>query len=218
VAALAAARGAGAAGAAGPGREAASGTLGVPGGGGWPFPVNSCADRGLGVSLGLDAAADGDEGASLLDAVALHAKRGPEMAAAVRAAEAGLWGELDAIVDLSTKVNSRQQTLPAGIECLRPPPGDAPPGDAGGGAGPRGASVDAEYPALRRAARLSFAALSVLGDTSRDEGRQAWLETNGLVARLSLVRRMLAQHRRVLAAMSAVRGAVGDGEGGAPGA
>ena len=53
------------------------------------------------------------------------------------------------------------------------------------------------YPAVRRVSRLSFAILAVMGETSQDEGRQAWLETNGVVARLRAAIDMLRSHRKV---------------------
>jgi len=64
-------------------------------------------------------------------------------------------------------------------------------------------------PLRGRARRLSFAVLSVMAETSQDEGRQAWLETNGLAARLDLSARLLAKHRGVLAALAAVKGVGG---------
>lgn len=63
-----------------------------------------------------------------------------------------------------------------------------------------------DYPALRRAQRLSFACAALLADLSATEGRQAWVEACSICARLRLGLAALRKHRQVLAAVVAVEG------------
>lgn len=155
--------------------------------------ANTTVDRGVASSSGKEVLAD--EERSLPPEAA-----GPQVAALQL--EARVWGELDAIRALAEEISRRPPApLLPGLLCLRPPSnlgeaeeeGQAPP------------AADARYPALRRMQRLSFALASCLVDVSSSEGRQALLEAGSTTSRLRLALAALRRHRKVLAAVAAVR-------------
>lgn len=123
-----------------------------------------------------------------------------------------MWREIDAVHALASKLRERAAPLQQGVRCLRPwtdgPGAGGAGGAAGGSASARLAALGAhpEYPSLRRAQRLSFAVVSLLGNVTAAEGRQAWVEAGSTCARLRLGLAALRSHRRVLAAVVAVEG------------
>lgn len=70
------------------------------------------------------------------------------------------------------------------------------------------AHADPHWPPLRRAARLSWAAATLVGHTEQDKGemRQALLEATSIAQRLRFVLAVLSKHVKVLAAVAAVKG------------
>eukprot|EP00882_Tetradesmus_deserticola_P014714 GHRQ01015659.1.p1 GENE.GHRQ01015659.1~~GHRQ01015659.1.p1 ORF type:complete len:140 (+),score=65.33 GHRQ01015659.1:52-420(+) len=69
------------------------------------------------------------------------------------------------------------------------------------------AHADPLWPPLRRTARLSWAAASVVGQLEQDkaEVRQALLEATSIAQRLRFVLAVLGKHIKVLAAVAAVK-------------
>lgn len=142
----------------------------------------------------------------------------PDSPALALRLEAAVWQEIDAVQALAGKLRSRASPLPEGVQCLRPPAavqaGAQPAAAEAAGATAEGqrASVQArpvappDYPALRRAQRLSFACAALLADLSATEGRQAWVEAGSTCTRLRLALAALRKHRQVLAAVVAVEG------------
>lgn len=148
----------------------------------------------------------------------------PDSLALALRLEAAVWQEIDAVQALAGKLRGRASPLPEGVQCLRPPA--AAGADAAAQAGARPAAAQAaelaaeeqkahapkhpvappDYPALRRAQRLSFACAALLADLSATEGRQAWVEAGSTCGRLRLALAALRKHRQVLAAVVAVEG------------
>ncbi|KAI3437687.1 hypothetical protein D9Q98_000136 [Chlorella vulgaris] len=144
----------------------------------------------------------------------------PDSLAVTLRLEAAVWREVAAIHKLASKLRERLAPLPDGLLCLRPwQPGtgavpaaaDASAADAA--AASKEAAADAQhgpgahpdYPALRRAQRLSFAVTSLLGNVT-SEGRQAYVEAGSISARLRLGLAALRLNRHVLAAAVALKG------------
>ncbi|KAL4451643.1 hypothetical protein ABPG75_007305 [Micractinium tetrahymenae] len=185
---------------------------------GAPPALNTAAERGV----ELQAPAD------VLEADALTGQ--PDSPALALQLEAAVWREIDAVQALAGKLRSRASPLPEGVQCLRPP--SLPVGEAAAAAAAAdeaaaaaaAAATQAEaageqqapakerpvappdYPALRRAQRLSFACAALLANVNAAEGRQAWVEAGSVCTRLRLGLAALRKHRQVLAAVVAVEG------------
>jgi hypothetical protein len=144
----------------------------------------------------------------------------PDSLAVALRLEAAVWREVAAIHKLASKLRERLAPLPDGLLCLRPwQPGregipaaaDASAADAAAAseeaaaAAQHGPGAHPDYPALRRAQRLSFAVTSLLGNVT-SEGRQAYVEAGSISARLRLGLAALRLNRHVLAAAVALKG------------
>lgn len=137
------------------------------------------------------------------------------VAAEVLELEMQVWQELDILAGLAMRVRNNRLLLPFGLLQLRPPEPDAGAAAAAvplpaqfNGAASDGLDVHAHprYPPLRRAAKLSYAVAAALLEASQVEVRQQLLECTSVAGRLHIVRGLLSQHRKVLAALAAVKG------------
>lgn len=119
--------------------------------------------------------------------------------------ESMIWREIDAISQLAHRISGRVAPLAEGLLCLRPERFLSDVKKKEGNNSQQHLSAHVEFPDLQRVKQLSFALVSMLGDVSHAEKRQEWLELMSITHRLREGLLALERHKKVLAAVVAMK-------------